>query len=152
MDLEDFLPHFSEAFAVNAQGPHTRMAEGRRPSPLAVMAQPASSRSNKRFGEGRRSGIAAKVGKRVQHDILERAFVGEPLDVFERLAHHRRRAAIGAVASLSVDEDNQRFRDFVIAVLLRLLGRHFGMGLPAKPSGLEAEQLHRAISNSPKNS
>jgi hypothetical protein len=87
------------------------------------------------------------MGKRVQDDICKFAFVGQPLEVLDRLAQDRSSAVLCGVGGFGMDEDNHGIWNILIDFVFGNVGQGFRMALPAKMFGLETEQLHRAPVN-----
>ena len=84
----NLFPYLRQAFTVNAQIPFTEVAERRRPDSIASLAQALGGIVDERFGICRLSSFTTEMSKRVKNDIPERALVGEPFLVFERLAQN----------------------------------------------------------------
>ena len=61
------------------------------------------------------------MAERVEHDILEASFVGEPLDMFEDLTRDRSVAFFIRIGSFSVDEYDNRFGNRVIDISIENL-------------------------------
>ena len=140
----DFFPHLGKAFAVNAQVPLTKIAERGAPDSIAGFLQALIQCRDERFGESGLSRVAAQMSEGMEHDVFEAAFVGEPFDMLERLAQHRRRAGVVAIAGFSVDEDDHSPSHFLLNIEIGDIGESLCMALPAETFGLKAEQFHGA--------
>jgi hypothetical protein len=116
------FPNLRQAVAVDAEVPLAEVAERCCPHPIGVFAETLRDSVNKGFGEIRGGGLAAEVGKSVDDDVLDRSFVGEPLDMLQGSPQDCDFSVCLFIGLLCVDEDNDSVLDLFIYVLIRYLG------------------------------
>jgi hypothetical protein len=66
----------------------------------------------------------------VQHDVLQLALVGQPLDVLERMPQDARALSIGLVAGLRVQEHDHGRSDFLVDLFVTRLAEVLLEGPP----------------------
>src|SRR5262245_92134 len=116
------FPNLRQAVAVDAQVPLAEVTERCRPDDVGGFAEALRDGLSKGFSEIGGGGLAAKVSEGVNNDVLEVSFVGQPLDVLQRLSQDRGLSVCFFVGLVGVDEDNDCIYDLFVYVLIRYLG------------------------------
>lgn len=109
---------------------------------IAAFPQPLGKSADGAVRGGRRCGFAAEVSKGMDYDLVKSPFVGEPFDVFQGLAENRAFSVRYFVGSLSMDEDDDAVRYFLVYINIGHLRNGLRVGFPVKTFGLEAQKLH----------
>src|SRR5581483_1243872 len=139
----NLFPHFREAVPVDAQIPFAEITKWRQPNRISRRAQPFGDLLDQFFRKIRRRG-AAEMRKGMKHDVLQRALVGKPFDMLQRLAQHGGAPLPCFVRSFGVEKHHDGFLHRLVDLAVRNLRQRLRMRLPAKAFRLKAEKLHRS--------
>ncbi len=140
--LMNFFPNFREAFPVHAQIPFAKITKGSDPDLIAGFPQPLSQGADAAVSGGRRRGFAAEVSEGMEHDISESPLIGEPFHMLDGLAENGALSFLDVVGTLTMNENDDAFRCFLIDVHVGRFQNRLRMSFPAKTLGLEAQKFH----------